>query len=429
MFDNKSTEDNLMLELQSLKTVLNEIGAYIYTKDLDGKYSFANNLVLKLFDSSLEDVVGKDDSYFFDLEISSELQKNDIQVLKHGKYIENEEVNIIKATGERRIYWTVKKPLYDEANNIVGMCGISTDITERKVLEQEIKEKQYLLNTILDNVDAYVYMKDDKRKFKYVNSNVAKLFGYENVDDIIGKSDIEVLPKDVADSFWEMDKKVFDTNKKQIAEEVFPDDDGNKRHYWSIKLPFNLDNTPSLIGLSTDITELQVLKEELRLQSITDYLTGAYNRRYFVKACANEFKRSKRYDLDLSLILLDIDWFKSINDNYGHLVGDEVLVKLAQICNKLKRTEDTFCRVGGEEFVIILPHTNTENAIKLANRIAAYQKENPLHGNFEGEIQITFSIGVSSLKQSDENYEAIFSRADDAMYESKDTGRNKVSIK
>lgn len=429
MFDNKSTEDNLMLELQSLKTVLNEIGAYIYTKDLDGKYSFANNLVLKLFDSSLEDVVGKDDSCFFDLEISSELQKNDIQVLKHGKYIENEEVNIIKATGERRIYWTVKKPLYDEANNIVGMCGISTDITERKVLEQEIKEKQYLLNTILDNVDAYVYMKDDKRKFKYVNSNVAKLFGYENVDDIIGKSDIEVLPKDVADSFWEMDKKVFDTNKKQIAEEVFPDDDGNKRHYWSIKLPFNLDNTPSLIGLSTDITELQVLKEELRLQSITDYLTGAYNRRYFVKACANEFKRSKRYDLDLSLILLDIDWFKSINDNYGHLVGDEVLVKLAQICNKLKRTEDTFCRVGGEEFVIILPHTNTENAIKLANRIADYQKENPLHGNFEGEIQITFSIGVSSLKQSDENYEAIFSRADDAMYESKDTGRNKVSIK
>jgi len=429
MFDNKSTEDNLMLELQSLKTVLNEIGAYIYTKDLDGKYSFANNLVLKLFDSSFEDVVGKDDSYFFDLEISSELQKNDIQVLKHGKYIENEEVNIIKATGERRIYWTVKKPLYDESNNIVGMCGISTDITERKVLEQEIKEKQYLLNTILDNVDAYVYMKDDKRKFKYVNSNVAKLFGYENVDDIIGKSDIEVLPKDVADSFWEMDKKVFDTNKKQIAEEVFPDDDGNKRHYWSIKLPFNLDNTPSLIGLSTDITELQVLKEELRLQSITDYLTGAYNRRYFVKACANEFKRSKRYDLDLSLILLDIDWFKSINDNYGHLVGDEVLVKLAQICNKLKRTEDTFCRVGGEEFVIILPHTNTENAIKLANRIADYQKENPLHGNFEGEIQITFSIGVSSLKQSDENYEAIFSRADDAMYESKDTGRNKVSIK
>lgn len=430
MFNSKETPDTFNLELQSLKTVLNEIGAYIYTKDLNGCYTFANDLVLELFQSSLEDVVGKDDSCFFDLEISNELKRNDSRVLENGEHIENEELNIIKATGETRIYWTVKRPLYNEKNEIFGMCGISTDITERITLEKDLKEKQYLLNTILDNIDAYVYMKDNNRNFKYVNSKVAKVFGYDNVDDVIGKKDTEVLSKKVADAFWEMDSKVFETNKKQVAEEVFPNDKGETRHYWSIKLPYTLDdNTNSLIGFSTDITELQVLKEELRVQSITDYLTGAYNRRYFVEACENEFERSKRHNLDLSIIVLDIDWFKSVNDNYGHLVGDEVLVKIASVCNKIKRAEDTFCRVGGEEFVLILPHTNTHNAVELAKRIAQYQKNNPIEGNFKGKIDITFSIGISSLCESDESYESIFSRADDAMYEAKDSGRNRICKK
>lgn len=430
MISDKNISNNLKLELQTLKTVLNEIGAYIYTKDINGCYTFANDLVLELFKAPLEDVIGKDDSHFFDLEISNELKKNDTRVLKYGEYIENEELNIIKATGETRIYWTVKRPLYDEKNNIIGMCGISTDITERISLEQDLKEKQYLLNTILDNIDAYVYMKDNKRTFKYVNSKVAKVFGYDNVNDIIGKRDIDVLSKDVADSFWQMDKKVFDSGEKQTAEEVFPDDEGNIRHYWSIKLPFKLDdNTNSLIGFSTDITELQILKEELRVQAITDYLTGAYNRRYFVKACENEFERTRRYNLDLSLLVLDIDWFKSVNDNYGHLVGDEVLIEIAKVCNSLKRVEDTFCRVGGEEFAIILPHTNLDSAIQLAKRISEYQNDNPVKGNFDGEINITFSIGVSSFNLNDKSYEDIFSRADDAMYEAKDTGRNRICVK
>jgi len=418
------------LELLSLKTVLNEVGAYIYTKDLNGCYTFANDLVLELFQASLAEVVGKDDSHFFDLEISNELKRNDREVLDYGKVIEKEELNIIKSTGETRIYWTVKKPLFDNNGKIVGMCGISTDITQRKKLEQEVKDKENLLNIILNNIDAYVYMKDYDRNFKYVNSKVVDVFGYKSADEITGKKDTEVIPQEVADSFWEMDKKVFATGRKQVAEEIFPDENGENRHYWSIKLPYILeDGTVSLIGFSTDITELQVLKEELRIQSITDYLTGAYNRRHFVKICQNEFERSKRYEIDLSIIVLDIDWFKSINDKYGHIVGDEVLKEIAKNCNALKRQEDTFFRVGGEEFAIILPHTDIENAKEFAKRIQKYQSENPLKGDFEGEIKITFSIGISSLKSSDKSYEEIFVRADDAMYEAKNSGRNRVCIK
>lgn len=428
--DYKEQYEKLNIELESLKTLVNETGAYVYTKDLEGKYTFANNLVLSLFGCSLDKVIGKDDTAFFDLEMSNQLRKNDLSVLRDGKVIEKEEINYIKDTKEQRVYWTVKKPLFNKEGLIVGMCGISTDITERKKLENQLEEKTKLLNTILDNVDAYIYMKDENRRFKYVNSKVANLFGYE-ADYVVGKRDIEILNKEVADNFWEMDKEVFESNEPKSQEEVYFDDKGNERHYWSKKLPFKMqgDDFLSLIGLSTDITELQKLKEKLKRQSITDYLTKAYNRRFFVEQAKLEFKKSQRHGLDMSILIIDVDWFKKINDTYGHLVGDKVLIEIVKVCNHLKREEDVFCRIGGEEFAFILPYTNIVQASEFAQRIKDYQERNPLKGICKDEINITYSMGISSCFQLDESYEDVFSRADDALYEAKDTGRNRICIK
>lgn len=429
MYSCKNEINRLKQELDILKNIVNEVGAYIYTKDLNGCYTFANSLVLELFNSSLDEVLGKDDSHFFDLKISNELKKNDAEVLKYEKTIEKEELNIIKSTGEEKIYLTVKKPLYDENNNLIGMCGISSDITERKKLEKKFKEQKYLLDIILDNVDAYIYMKSEDRKFKYVNSKVSKLFGLD-AKDIIGQKDTDVLPQNIADEFWEMDKRVFITKKTQTKEEVFYDDNGNERHYWSIKLPYKIDeNTMSLIGLSTDITELQLLKEELRQQSITDYLTGAYNRRHFVETSKSEFNKAKRYNLDFSILILDIDWFKSINDSYGHLEGDKLLIGISKICATIKRKEDIFCRIGGEEFAFILPHTNITETFEFAKRLKKFNKNNQVDGLWIDDKVITFSIGISSLQSNDTEYEDIFARADKALYESKEKGRNCISIK
>ncbi len=143
------------------------------------------------------------------------------------------------------------------------MFGISTDITEQKNLENKILAQKHFLDTILDNVDAFIFMKDKNRVFRYVNSKVAELFQLP-ADEIIGKVDTDIIPKEVADSFWESDLEVL-TKLEKISTEEYFEDENTKRYYWSVKIPYTLeDNTPTVLGFSSDITLLKQQEDELK---------------------------------------------------------------------------------------------------------------------------------------------------------------------
>lgn len=128
--------------IAGLRTVLDQAGSYIFTKDTAGRYTFVNQMTQDLFGASYEDIVGQNDSHFFDLARANDLLINDRLVIDLGETIEREETNIVKATGETRIYWTVKKPLRNDQGQIIGLCGISTDITERKTMENALRESE-----------------------------------------------------------------------------------------------------------------------------------------------------------------------------------------------------------------------------------------------------------------------------------------------
>ena len=142
----KSAADSENASLQNtiigLRTVLDQTGTYIFTKDTAGRYTYVNQMTKDLFGASFEDIVGRDDSHFFDLALANELRINDRLVIDLGETIEREESNIIKATGEMRIYWTVKKPLRNDQGQIIGLCGISTDITQRKMMENALHKSE-----------------------------------------------------------------------------------------------------------------------------------------------------------------------------------------------------------------------------------------------------------------------------------------------
>lgn len=169
------------------------------------------------------------------------------------------------------------------------------------------------------------------------------------------------------------------------------------------------------------------LFSEVQELAITDSLTKINNRRRFFDLAEQEFERSRRYDRPLSLIMLDIDHFKRVNDTYGHAAGDTVLEQLAQLCQKSLREVDVFARYGGEEFVILLPETTSQEAQLTAERIRQLVARTPIKVG-EDSLTITISFGIVELDKTCKNVEELLDRSDQAMYISKRNGRNRVSI-
>jgi diguanylate cyclase (GGDEF)-like protein len=167
------------------------------------------------------------------------------------------------------------------------------------------------------------------------------------------------------------------------------------------------------------------LVQELERLANTDSLTGIWNRRYLLMIAEQEIKRSQRYNCSFAVLLIDIDHFKKINDTYGHSVGDKVIISMTQTVINNLRQVDCFGRFGGEEFVVLLPETDIDEAVIVAERI----RENIQHKSIvvqEQTISITISIGVSSYKIGEESIDTILQRADQGLYQAKKQGRNRV---
>jgi diguanylate cyclase (GGDEF)-like protein/PAS domain S-box-containing protein len=182
-----------------------------------------------------------------------------------------------------------------------------------------------------------------------------------------------------------------------------------------------------LLGANTAVAfENAQLFAKVQSMAITDYLTGLYNRRKFYEYATQEFERSRRYQRPLSVIMMDIDHFKRVNDTYGHAIGDQVLQGWAWVIKNNLRQVDILARYGGEEFVILLPETPIDEAIQTAERLRISASDATLPTRV-GNMSVTISLGVVCLDESCRNLEELLDRSDQAMYASKRTGRNKVS--
>lgn len=176
-----------------------------------------------------------------------------------------------------------------------------------------------------------------------------------------------------------------------------------------------------LIGIHMDITESKEHTERLERLTVTDSLTGLSNRMKLHSELDREIERAKRYRLPLSLIMFDIDHFKSINDNFGHDIGDAVLVSLSRLAQSVVRKVDLLARWGGEEFMVLVPNTALNDAVLLAEKLRETFEEQ----YFERPSQVTASFGVSQFSAADD-FDSFTKRVDEALYEAKRGGRNRV---
>lgn len=177
--------------------------------------------------------------------------------------------------------------------------------------------------------------------------------------------------------------------------------------------------------LQSEVEQRRRLSDELFRIATTDQLTGAVSRRHLFELGNYELARAKRSGAAVTALLIDLDHFKRVNDAHGHLVGDEVLKRFAEICRTVTRTTDIFARYGGEEFVVLLPDTNAQ----LAGEIAARLLDALAGARIEfgsAQLRITASIGLAALQPEDAELEHLLLRADAALYEAKRAGRNRV---
>jgi len=191
---------------------------------------------------------------------------------------------------------------------------------------------------------------------------------------------------------------------------------------YSITIKNLIDNGDYLVTLS-DISIIQEEFTKIQNKAYIDSLTGVYNRNKFNELLSKELKRVERYKHDLSIAVVDADKFKNVNDTYGHLIGDEVLISIAQTINSNIRQTDTFARWGGEEFLIMFVNTPIEKAKIIAELLKDKIEEN------EHQVagKVTASFGITEYKKGD-TIESIFKRGDDALYKAKANGRNKIEV-
>ncbi len=175
----------------------------------------------------------------------------------------------------------------------------------------------------------------------------------------------------------------------------------------------------SKVVSSPIMVEIHIFREAEKL-AMVDALTGIFNRRYFDLSLKKEIKRALRYGKKFSVLLIDMDDFKSINDTRGHLFGDSVLIKLATLLTSISREEDIPCRFGGEEFAVVLPETNARGALTFAERLRNEMRSQ----GFFSEHRITFSGGISSYPDDGDNIAALLAVADKALYEAKFSGKD-----
>jgi two-component system cell cycle response regulator len=195
----------------------------------------------------------------------------------------------------------------------------------------------------------------------------------------------------------------------------------NKRY-----LPLSMTNALHRYRLEKEIKEIKEEMEKVTETSVRDELTGLYNRRFFIEVLGREVAKVKRYGAGLALCMMDIDYFKKVNDRYGHLAGDMVLSKIGKLLKGHVRESDFSCRYGGEEFAMVLPNSNLEGAKTMSERFRKLIEGK--HFEYDAsKFQITVSIGIAEYDNSvDQTLIELIGRADQALYKAKEEGRNRV---
>lgn len=302
-----------------------------------------------------------------------------------------------------------------------GVLASVIDLRQRKDLENQLREERDFSEAIIDSLPGLFYLLDREGRFLRWNRNVEHVTG-ATAEELSKLQAWSLFGDPDAERIRDAVETVFREGTHEIDAEL------NVRRGLPVPYHFTgrrveLAGQECLTGAGIDISNRKALESRLRYQANHDSLTGLVNRHHFEELLTQEFARSQRSGTPFSVVMMDIDHFKSVNDHFGHPTGDQVLRRFAESQQARTRTSDIFARWGGEEFVLLLPETELAGAALLAEAVRVRVAETPV----PGPGRITVSLAVAANRDGESAHD-LLQRLDEALYEAKNTGRNRVVI-
>lgn len=380
----------------------------------DKKYKYVNSLYRNLYNLECIEIIGRTIEEVIPGEYSSIFSKRLDNIMKYKK-IRTYEMEL-----NGRVMQCSSFPIINN-DSIKGIAGIIIDISDRREREHEIINQKNILQTIIDTIPDPIFQKDIRGVYLAANESSKEQLS-PMCTDIIGKTDEEIMfDKELARSVMKDDREILQTRKIKRTQPKMKLPYGEVRIKECVKAPIiNDDNEViGIVGLARDITEKKIMENKLKYLSYTDILTGLYNRTSF-NECAYDIQKEE--NLPISVIMGDVNGLKLINDTFGHIEGDRLLVSIARVLKKCCGYLANIFRWGGDEFVIIIPQTDEQMCTEIIDDI-----RNECKRNTSNLVELSISLGQSIQENLENNIYDHLKIAEERVYRHKLLERNSLT--
>ncbi|WFC12248.1 sensor domain-containing diguanylate cyclase [Aeromonas salmonicida] len=413
-----------------IKSSLDAIGAAVAVFSLDADDRFilvsANDTFAQAFELDVPGTIGKRLNEMFPRYITGSIEQPMHDCVSQQTGLESE---LPIDTLSRTSWWRfILSPIIiPEQSRITRIIVTAIDITAKKQLEDALKMSRKRFEAVVNSAYDGIISVSSESRIELINTAACEMFGVD--ESYVGKRLETLLPLRFRSNhesyFRAFSNSPINSRPMHARASVMGlRRDGSEFPLEVTIAKINLGQTTEMTAILRDISERARLVEELRVAATTDPLTGIANRRRFDELVKQEVQRCQRFGHTMSLLLLDIDHFKQVNDTHGHQQGDQAILSLVRRIAKQLREVDILGRWGGEEFIILLPETSLDLAWASAERIrlAIASESHPLGADIE--IPLTVSIGISASQGPQDNVDNMVRRADTALYLAKKQGRN-----
>jgi len=277
------------------------------------------------------------------------------------------------------------------------------------------------LNCLMENIPDWIFFKDTQSRYLKINNEHARLLGLENPMEAKGKSDFDFFDEKVALQYYQEEQRIIKTNKPVIGR-IGQTPSKSGRILWRSETKIPLLNSEKkvigLVGISRDVTDLKEAESTIRHLAYHDVLTGLPNRLLLQEKLNQELKHCRRNEKKLAIVLLDLNGFKQVNDTLGHDAGDKLLVAVTDRLKAKMRESDILARMGGDEFLLILPNLNNIKDVEtvIKKLVKAFSKKFDIGAK---KLTMTASMGISTYPKDGKKQDTLIKKSDKAMYRAK----------